>query len=172
MVVSIMAVSIRFNPRRAVTDSFSRTTSEYWISHHYCFTNNVGGNVPSDTSQTNPTIFLSNQDGLEKCRLRLLIPHITCTCVLGFQTHTTSDGLYFRGILARVATITSANPWPYYFSRSKIWGKDAANGSICISPSTSVNVWVLKWLVPPSIGPVCCFGVTTSMVGICPGRFF
>ena len=130
MVVSIMAVSIRFSPRRAVIASFYDTTSESWIFHHSCFINTVGGNVPSATSQANPTIFLSNQDGLEKCRLRLLIPHITCMCVLGFQTHTTSAGLYLRGILARVASISSANPWPYYFNRSKIWGKDAVNGSI------------------------------------------
>ena len=158
-----MAVSAGINPIRSVSASASDTNSKFCKYHHSCSTNTGGGNVPSDTSRVMATIFLSNQDGLEKDRMRRSILHINYMCVLGCQTHTASSGLSFRGILASVVSISfsapwlSCVPWPYSFSRSKILGKDVADGYIFIMASTSSNMYGLRWLIPPPIGLDCCY---------------
>ena len=110
VVVSGMAVSAGINPIRSVSASASDTNSKFCKYHHSCSTNTGGGNVPSDTSRVMATIFLSNQDGLEKDRMRRSILHINYMCVLGCQTHTASSRLSFRGILDSVVSISFSAP--------------------------------------------------------------
>ena len=66
--------------------------------------------------------------------------------------------------MVSVSGISSIIPWTSPFRSSNILGKDASNRSVFVTVSTSAKVCGLLWLVSPPVGPVCCSGLTGSLI--------
>ena len=66
-------------------------------------------------------------------------------CCLGFLSQNTTTGISLRDIMAIMDSLYATITWLSYFSRTKTFSKDEADGYIWRMLITSTNVWCLIW---------------------------